>query len=445
MIDYNVSDHWSETTPAWLPSLVSSLDRRHGTSSVLPLTVIVSEIVEWVRLASGAEAWNPKPNRISLTLDLEQCVAALGPALRTQIATPLAAFEAAFAALTGSPRTTLVGVPGTRTAAVWVDLTTTAAALLVALETDEGVRATCDDLVAAAQDRALSGREYRPIAELLFEQLTRRGHHAEGIFSGLVSIMGFGRDPDDIPMGEKGTPLKERLEKAREFIDSPATEEPIVVWLGFKGRIHADFESGNVMFRDAHWAVPNAEPGRFAFPHKDELWEIVQYGHGFQVAKMVDEESDVDTIVRVGLGTTKAAAAVQKARAIVDTILSVSIHRVGGVRPRLAEYHVLRSGRNAGGGHHAVHKQAGFPDDTYGAGITSEAVAEQGPRIAEALARQELPRFLAAAIEVQTAADYPFSRDMALRSPSEADIQQRHPPFRSRRTARRRSRRHEAG
>ena len=72
MIDYNVSDHWSETTPAWLPSLVSSLDRRNGTSSVLPITVIVSEIVEWVRLASGAEAWNPKPNRISLTLDVEQ-------------------------------------------------------------------------------------------------------------------------------------------------------------------------------------------------------------------------------------------------------------------------------------------------------------------------------------------------------------------------------------
>ncbi len=422
MIDYNVSDHWSETTPAWLPSLVSSLDRRHGTSDVLPLTVIVSEIVEWVRLASGAEAWNPKPNRISLTLDLEQSVIALGPALRTQIATPLATFEAACAALTGAPRTTLIEEPGTRTAAVWVDVTTTAAALLTALETDEAARAAWDDLVAAAQDKTLARREYRPIAELLFDQLTRRGHHAEGIFSGLVSIIAFGRNPDDIPMGEKDTPLEERLEKARDFVGSPAEEEATVVWIGFKGRIHADFEAGNVMFRDAHWAVPNAEPGRFEFPHKEELWEIVQYGHSFQVAKMVDEESDVDTIVRVDLGVTKAAGAVEKARAIVDTILSVSIHRVGGVRPRLAEYHVLRSGRNAGGGHHAVHRQTGFPDDTYGAGITSEAVAEQGPRIAEALAREELPKFLAAAIDVQTAADHPFSRDMALRKPSEADI-----------------------
>ncbi|MDC5699350.1 hypothetical protein OO014_19040 [Intrasporangium calvum] len=54
--------------------------------------------------------------------------------------------------------------------------------------------------------------------------------------------------------------------------------------------------------------------------------------------------------------------------------------------------------------------------------MTSEAIQEHGPRIADALAREELPRFLAAAIEVQTTLDHPFTRDMALRKPSEADI-----------------------
>jgi hypothetical protein len=54
--------------------------------------------------------------------------------------------------------------------------------------------------------------------------------------------------------------------------------------------------------------------------------------------------------------------------------------------------------------------------------MTAKAIGRHGPRIAEALAREELPRFLAAAIKVQTTADYPFSRDMALRKPSEADI-----------------------
>lgn len=422
MIDYKVSDHWSDVIPAWAKSLVSSLDRRHGASNVLPLTVIGSEIAEWVQLASGVDAWKPGPNRTSLRLDLEQSIASIGPSLRAQIATPLAAFETAFLSLIYSPRPILEQPPGTRTDAVWTDVASTAAALLTALEAELAVCASWDDLVAAAQDRTLAGREYRPIAELLFEQLKQRGHHAEGIFDDLVSIVAFGRDAGEIPMGEKDTPLPERLTKARAFVGSPADEEPIVIWLGYKGRIHQQLEAGRVSFYDAQWAVPNAEPGRFEFAHKEELWELVQHGYVFRVAKLVDEESDVDTIVRVDLGTTTASGAVERAIAIVDVILSVSIHRAGGIHPQLAQYEVLRSGQHAGGGHHAVWKETGFPNDTYGAGITSEAIEQHGPRIAEALAREELPRFLAAAIEVQTTADHPFSRDMALRKPSEADI-----------------------
>ena len=71
---------------------------------------------------------------------------------------------------------------------------------------------------------------------------------------------------------------------------------------------------------------------------------------------------------------------------------------------------MLRSGASAGGGNYAVHTETGFPDDTHGAGITTDAIGRHAPRIADALSRQELPRFLAAAIESQTAADHPFSR-----------------------------------
>ncbi|WP_298875326.1 hypothetical protein [uncultured Microbacterium sp.] len=155
MIDYKVSDHWPKDTPDWLPSLVSSLDRRHGLSAVLPLAVIVSEIAEWVQLASGTDAWSPKPNRTSLALDIHQSVRTLGPALRADISAPLAAFEAAFAALIGSPRAVVEQPPGTRSAAVWVDVTTSATALLTALDSDAATRASWDDLVAAAQDRML--------------------------------------------------------------------------------------------------------------------------------------------------------------------------------------------------------------------------------------------------------------------------------------------------
>lgn len=422
MIDYNVSDHWSPDDPDWLKALVSCLDRRHGVSAILPLTVIVSEIADWVQLASGVDAWTPRPNRKSLRLDVEESIGAVGSSLRMQIAAPLTAFESAFSRLISSPRGILEHPPGTRTDEIWNAVSSSATDLISALTADDAVRASWDDLVATAQNRTLARREYRPIAELLFEQLRERGHEAEEIFRGLESIVAYGRDPDGVPLGDMDTPLDVRLANAHTFVGTPAQEEPTVVWLGYKGRVHPSFEAGRVCFYDAHWAVPNAEPGRFEFAHKAELWELVQHGYTFRVAEFVDKESDVDTIVRVDLGPTTIAGAVDRAIETVDVIMSVSIHRGGGIRPRLAQFEVLRSGRHVGGGAHMVRKETGFPDDTYGAGITSKAIEQHGPLIAEALAREELPRFLAAAIEVQTTADHPFSRDMALRQPSEADV-----------------------
>ncbi|MFJ2862296.1 hypothetical protein [Kitasatospora sp. NPDC087314] len=152
MIDYNVSDHWSAGDPDWLKSLVSSLDRYHGVSTVLPLTVIVEEVMEWLELASGVDAWKNASNRRSLRLDLGESVAALGASLRAHIGQPLAAFEAAFSRLDGSPAALLKQPPGTRTDAVWTNVTAAAKDLIEALCTDGAVRASWDDLVATAQD-----------------------------------------------------------------------------------------------------------------------------------------------------------------------------------------------------------------------------------------------------------------------------------------------------
>ncbi|MFJ8815245.1 hypothetical protein [Amycolatopsis thermoflava] len=422
MIDYNVSDHWSEDDPDWVKSLVSSLDRNHGASTVLPLTVIVEEIAEWVELASGADAWTKSANRVSLQWDLDESVGAIGSSLRAHLAGPLAAFQTAFANLTRSSSAVLSQPPGTRVGSVWTEAFSTAHKLLNALDSDQAVRASWDDLVATAQDRTLARREYRPIAELLFEQLRRRGLSAERTFRDLVSIVAYGRDPDEIPAGTKDIPLAERLVNARAFVGTPAAVEPIVVWLGYQGRIHLHLSAGRVSFIDAHWAVPNAGPGGQDFEHKAELRELVQHGDVFKVAELVDEESDVDFLVRVDLGDTTAAGAVERAVDIVDTILNVAIHNAGGIRPHLAQYGVIRSGRSDSFSFMVARRETGFSDDHYGAQITAGAIETHGPRIAEALAREELPRFLAAAIEVQTTADRPFSRDMALRKPSEADI-----------------------
>jgi len=422
MIDYNVSDHWPEDEPAWVKSLVSSLDRHHGVSAVLPLTVVIEEITNWVELASGPDAWRKDANRKSLRLDLEESVAALGSSLTAAIDVPLGRFRTAFSLLTGSTVAVLNQPPGTRTNAAWAGLVAAAEALLSSLDSDTAVGATLDDLVATAQNHALEGREYMPIAELLFDQLRRRGLSADGTFRDLVSVVAFGLSPEDIPTAKKDVPLEERMAGARVIACTPAKVEPTVVWLGYQGRVFPQLSAGRVEFVDAHWAVPNAQPEGQAFEHKAELWELVRYGNLFKVASRVDEKSDVDCLVRVELGETTGAGAVTRAVNIVNTILNVSIHNAGGIRPHLAQYGVLRGGRASTSSFMVSRREAGFPDDHYGAGMTADAIEEYGPQIAEALAREEFPRFLTAAIEVQTTADHPFSRDMALRKPSEADI-----------------------
>lgn len=422
MIDYNVSDHWSVGTPDWLKSLVSTLDRRHGVSTVLPLPGVVDEVMQWIELASGVDAWKNAANRDSLDRDIAQSVAGIGSHLSAQISSELEAFRAAFTALSSSGNAILSQSPGAlRTDPAWTALLTAGGDLLTALETDDGVRASWDDLVASAKDRTLDNREYRPIAELLFEQLKHRGVDAEATFRGLVSVVAFGLEPDAIPLGELPTPYSDRLGMARAFVGTSARIEPVVVWLGYKRRAHVELTAGRVSFYDPLWAVPNAEPGRQEFDHKEELWEIVKDGITFRVPEKADEEGEVETLVRVDLGNTTGAGAVERAVAIVDVIFSVALHRSGGVRPQLTEQVVVLSGQPAIFSSQAV-GQTGFPADTYGDRMTSEAIERHGPQIADALAREELPRFLAAAIEVQTMLDHPFSRDMALRKPSEADI-----------------------
>lgn len=422
MIDYNVSDHWSEDEPVWVKSLVSSLDRHHGVSAVLPLTVVLEEIISWVELASGRDAWRKAANRDSLRIDLEESVGAIGPALCAVIDAPLAQFLPAFTRLSASGAAVLEQPAGSRTDAAWMNVVTTAEALLSSVDSDAAAGASWDDLVETAKNRALESREYRPIAELLFDQLRRRGLSAEWTFRHLVSMVAFGLSPEDVPIGEKGLPLGARIASARVIACRPATVESIVVWLGYRGRVFPRLNAGRVTFLDGHWAVPNARPEGQAFEHKAELWELVQHGTLFKVATRIDEQSDIDFLVRVDLGETTAADAKTRAVEIVDTILNVSIHNARGIRPHFAQHGVLRSGQLRSFNFMVARRETGFPDDHYGAQITADAIEEFGPRIAEALAHQDLPRFLAAALEVQTTADHPFSRDMALRNPSQADI-----------------------
>lgn len=426
MLDFNISNHWPDDEPTWVKSLVSSLDRGHGEVTVLPLTLVVEEILDWVDLASGTDAWSNKRNRESLASDLEQSIESVGEAVGTFIRGDVKQFQSAFARLHSSPKSLLQQPPGTRTDPAWTAVRNAGADLLATLDSDAAVGSTWDDLVRTAQDRTCADRQYRPVADLLFSQLTRRGLDATHVFRRLVRMVAYG-ETDGLPSSGATPSIEDRMVGARAIAVAPAEVGPVVVWLGYEGRIHARLDAGRVTFLDAHWAVPNATPEGQAFDHKTELTHLVESAGLFKVARQTDDENDanhlrVDTLVRVDLGNTYAAGASERAVEIVDSILNVSLHFGGGLRPHLVEYGVMRDGQSWSSSFGRPGRDPVLTDDHYGAGLTADSVDEHGPKIADALAREQLPRFLAAALEVQTTADHPFSRELMFRAPSRADI-----------------------
>ncbi len=421
MIDYHVRDDWPEGEPDWLKSLVSSLSRQGDASFALPLTVATQEIRDWVQLASGEEAWVRKDNQNSLKADLAQSVASLGPSLRTAIARELATLQTTFGVLAASGRAVLSQGPGLRTDQRWADVEVAADSLLAALATDRAVGACWDDLVAIAKDRALETLNYQLVADLLFDMLGRRGQSAERVLRDAVDMLAYGREPEDLPFEERELAVGCRVSKARDLVVAPETLEPVAVWLGFKGGFVPEIGAGNVQFYNAHWHIPNSAPGRPDFPHKAELAKITKHGGIFKWQERIGEDYDVDFLVRVDLGVTTAANASERAIEVVDTIFAVAIHDSNGIRPHLAQYVVVQSGEPTRRSFMVSRADPGFADDRYGAQLTVEGLERHAAKIADALATDDLPRFLSAALEAQTAADLPFSRAFALRKPSEAD------------------------
>lgn len=420
MIDYNVRDDWPSGEPLWMKSLVSSLDRRHRSITPVALPVIVQEIINWVALASGEEAWKKSANRRSLRADFVQSVGTLGLTTRSGLAPAIAEFTAAFSALDSGPKAVLSEVPGTRTDPLWMNLTSAGQALMTELASDASITSCWADLVDAAEATNRKRRDHLWFGELLFEQLRLRRLDPEEVFKDVVKMLAYGRRPEDY-LGEGGTlSADERLSAAEDILLRPATETSVVVWLGYAGGgLDHQVEAGDVTFMSAPWFVPNARPEGPEFEHKNELSKIVSAGM-FRVAELVTEESEVDILARVDLGTTHLAGAVARAENIVSALLNISIHWSGGVRPLLAQSATLSDGEVGRQSWH--HNRSALTHDDYGRTMTAEAVESFAPALGAALAKAPLPMYLAAAVECQTAADVPHSRERLLQHPGEADM-----------------------
>lgn len=420
MIDYNVRDDWPSNEPLWMKSLVSSLSRRLRLTSSLALPVVVQEIIDWVALASGEEAWRKKANRSSLQADFQRSVSTLGPKLGDCLRAAITEFAASFAAVDVAPKSLLSQAPGMRADSRWTALAESGQALISELGSDAAIISCWADLVDAAQATNGVGREHQRHSALLFEQLRLRRLDPKAVFDDLVKMLAYGRKHGESLGDERSLPADERLAAAKGILVEPAKEAHVVVWLGYSGGwLDHKVEAGEVTFMSAAWFVPNVRPEGPAFNHKNELSKVVDAGM-FRVARLVTEESEVDLLARVDLGITHAAGAVARAESMVSALLNISIHWSGGVRPLLVQTATLSDGELD---HQAWHGNLSAPeDDQYGKNMTATALESLAPALGAAMAKAPLPMYLRAAVECQTAADMPHSRERLLQRPGEADM-----------------------
>src|SRR5699024_8447816 len=425
LVSSAIVDHWLGSDPVWVKYLVSSLYRPPHSgyeSRVVPLTVVVDDILQWLQLGSR-EAWKKKTNRNSLLRDLAESTEVLGNVLRKTIATELSKFQTSMKTLLQSDSRVFAQQPQERTTApLWVDAIKSARVLLVALRSSDAGAASFDDLVAIAKCSKSADRESRSIADLLFAQIEQRGYDAEVIFRDLGALISTGEthwtnaDPQHLT-------LAERVSKARELASADTDLAPTVVWLGYQGHIFTRWNSARVSFISALWAVPNAAPSGQDFDYKSELWKIVKDGYRFSVPTYADEEADVELLVRVDLDVTTSAMAVDRAANIAESIFDTVLGLSGGLYPELRENVVLRSGEVSTHGVHIAPAALNVNNDHYGRRMTEEALDHFGPEIADAIARRELPLFLSAALDSQVLANKPFSRSRLVHTPTESDIE----------------------
>ncbi len=248
------------------------------------------------------------------------------------------------------------------------------------------------------------------MVDLLHAQIQLRHLNADAVLSDVAHLLA--QDLRGLPFddeAERPLPPEKRLEVAERMLLEPAKIEDIVVWLGYRGvRLTEPINGGRVSFMDAAWYIPNARPDGPDFPYKTELEHIVE-NSSLRYPELVNEEPTVELLVRVDLAKTTAAGARELATGIAEAVLDVSTHWSGGTRPYQTECYVLQNGRltlqSLGGGPGKAF------DDPLGRIMTGDAIKGYASSLITALETNTLPIYLKAALEAQTSADQPYSRE----------------------------------
>jgi hypothetical protein len=371
----------------------------------VPLPVLVEEVDEWRRHARE-ESWNRRPNRASLSEDLEASVSRTGVHLAQQVGAPLAPY-----------RRLLQGLVGQR-AVVSEDLER-----LHQLGTELMTVLTAHDAFAAAwQDVLVAGRardaDALECGLSCLESLIEATHRApRETLRDAASVL----DPHprltrlDPRLPPPNTDLETRLRLAVHTLAAPPQERHCVAWLTYgEARLNRLGETyGPFVFYEVDWAAPNAceEDGQW-FEHRDEVQQLLR--DGIFSWDISTTERSYQVLARVDLGFRSPHRALEDADAMVQVLVKVAVSRSGGAAWKragpaylLVDSAVVLSSHTAGPNDYRE-------VDHYGQNVTADALGRAASHIGPALAGSRLPPDLADALRLLHEAADIDSRDVAL-------------------------------
>lgn len=259
------------------------------------------------------------------------------------------------------------------------------------------------DVCKAAQSVGITRRSLRSLAAISASQI---GPAAEGPFSQLSAAADYlVSTVSDLNRGRADL-LPELLTEAHRVDLAEDTLRRVhagrvVVWLAYSRAtvLNMRMEAGPITFLRADWALPNVfDDGPNDFPERRELVQIhkeIVWLDDLWEASVKPENRLV--IVRVDMGLSPLAGAVDTARRRVEALLSVAVE-AGGVSWRSGPYATILDGRVAGMSL-GMNLETGAPgDDDYGIGATAEIMNNVGTQLGDALADRPMPDSLIEAL-----------------------------------------------
>jgi hypothetical protein len=391
--------------PEWVVPVVAAMRAPRTVPETVPLPVLVAEVDEWRRHARE-ESWNRRPNRASLSEDLEASASRTGVHLAQQVGAPLTAYRRSLQRLVGER------------AVVSEDLEKLhqhGTELMTVLTAHDAFAAAWQDVLVAGQARDADALEW---ALSCLESLIEATHRApRETLRDAASVLDphprlTGPDPRLTP---PNADLETRFRLAVDTLAAPPQERQCVAWLTYgEARLNRLGETyGPFGFYEVDWAVPNAraEDGQW-FEHRDEVRQLLR--DGIFSWDISTTERTYHVLARVDLGVRSPHRALEDADAMVQVLVKIAASRSGGAAwKRAGPAYLLLDSAVASSSHAAGPNDHGEVDH-HGQNVTADALEKVASRMGRALAASPLPPDLAAALRLLHEAADIDSREVAL-------------------------------